>query len=492
MATGHGRADYLLYVDQQAVGVIEAKPEGTAPVAGWSGSRRCTPTGLPAEQARRDGGGTAGCRSCSRPAGSETALHQRLRPGPARPANLRLPRPDDPGADRCGRPTTTRQRRPGGPRCAGMPPLDATGLRPAQIDAIDGLERSLAEQRPRPALVQMATGAGKTFTAVTASLPAAQARRRPTGSCSWSTATTSASRRCAEFAELPDPGRRAASSPSSTTSTSSPARACSDSSSGRRSPRSSASTRRLRGEELDPTWTTTRAWTTAVPDAPVDGRLQPGHPAGDVRPGHRRRVPPLDLRPVARRARVLRRARHRPDRDAGQADVRVLPAEPGLGVHLRAGGRRRGQRRLRRLPDQDPDHRAGLDDRGRHGRADARPPHPRRSATRSSTRTSSYTQQPARPRGDRDATRSAWCWRRSATGCSPRSSRAASTVPKTLIFAKDDAHAEEIVTDGPRGVRQGQRLRREDHLQPPQRRPDELLAGVPQQRRACGSRSPST
>jgi type I restriction enzyme, R subunit len=29
MATGHGRADYLLYVDQQVVGVIEAKPEGT-------------------------------------------------------------------------------------------------------------------------------------------------------------------------------------------------------------------------------------------------------------------------------------------------------------------------------------------------------------------------------------------------------------------------------------------------------------------------------
>lgn len=29
MAKGHGRADYLLYVDQSAVGVIEAKPQGT-------------------------------------------------------------------------------------------------------------------------------------------------------------------------------------------------------------------------------------------------------------------------------------------------------------------------------------------------------------------------------------------------------------------------------------------------------------------------------
>ena len=29
MATGHGRADYLLYADKEVVGVIEAKPEGT-------------------------------------------------------------------------------------------------------------------------------------------------------------------------------------------------------------------------------------------------------------------------------------------------------------------------------------------------------------------------------------------------------------------------------------------------------------------------------
>jgi len=29
MKPGHGRADYLLYIDRQAVGVIEAKPQGT-------------------------------------------------------------------------------------------------------------------------------------------------------------------------------------------------------------------------------------------------------------------------------------------------------------------------------------------------------------------------------------------------------------------------------------------------------------------------------
>jgi len=53
-----------------------------------------------------------------------------------------------------------------------LPPLiekppGAPPLRPAQIAAITGLERSLAEQRYDRSLVQMATGAGKTFTAVT-------------------------------------------------------------------------------------------------------------------------------------------------------------------------------------------------------------------------------------------------------------------------------------------------------------------------------------
>lgn len=33
MADGCGRADYLLYVDQQAVGVVQAKPQGT-PLSG--------------------------------------------------------------------------------------------------------------------------------------------------------------------------------------------------------------------------------------------------------------------------------------------------------------------------------------------------------------------------------------------------------------------------------------------------------------------------
>ena len=47
-----------------------------------------------------------------------------------------------------------------------LPPLDPAGLRKCQIAAITKLEDSLKEDRPR-ALVQMATGSGKTFTAIT-------------------------------------------------------------------------------------------------------------------------------------------------------------------------------------------------------------------------------------------------------------------------------------------------------------------------------------
>ncbi len=48
-----------------------------------------------------------------------------------------------------------------------FPEFDATGFRSCQIKAIENLDKSFADNRPK-ALVQMATGAGKTFTAITA------------------------------------------------------------------------------------------------------------------------------------------------------------------------------------------------------------------------------------------------------------------------------------------------------------------------------------
>ena len=51
-------------------------------------------------------------------------------------------------------------------RLQGLPKLDPKGLRVCQINAIEKLEVSFKDDRPR-ALIQMATGSGKTYTAIT-------------------------------------------------------------------------------------------------------------------------------------------------------------------------------------------------------------------------------------------------------------------------------------------------------------------------------------
>ena len=65
-----------------------------------------------------------------------------------------------------------------------------------------------------------------------------------------------------------------------------------------------------------------------------------------------------------------------------------------------------------------------------------------------------------------------------------------STVPKTLIFAKDDAHAEEIVTTVREVFGKGNDFAAKITYNA--RDPKGQLAGVPHQRRPCASRSPST
>jgi type I restriction enzyme R subunit len=52
-------------------------------------------------------------------------------------------------------------------RLRAFPAFDTTGFRKCQVTAIENLEISFADNKPR-ALIQMATGAGKTFTAITA------------------------------------------------------------------------------------------------------------------------------------------------------------------------------------------------------------------------------------------------------------------------------------------------------------------------------------
>jgi type I restriction enzyme, R subunit len=165
MAAGHGRADYLLYVDQRAVGAIEAKPEGTT-LSGVEWQSAMYAEGLPPEvrlKALTTGGRLPFVFEAS---GSETHFTDGFDPAPRARRIFNVPRPET-----LARIVRDAETDPNNPTWRGkvqhMPALHTEGLRPAQIDAVLGLERSIAEQRFDRSLVQMATGAGKTYTAVT-------------------------------------------------------------------------------------------------------------------------------------------------------------------------------------------------------------------------------------------------------------------------------------------------------------------------------------
>ena len=165
MAVGHGRADYLLYVDQRAVGAIEAKPEGTT-LSGVEWQSAMYAEGLPPEVRLKALTKDGRLPFVFEASGSETHFTNGFDPTPRARRIFTVPRPEtlarimrDADADP-DNPTWRAKVRQ-------MPALLTEGLRPAQIDAVRGLERSLAEQRFDRSLIQMATGAGKTYTAVT-------------------------------------------------------------------------------------------------------------------------------------------------------------------------------------------------------------------------------------------------------------------------------------------------------------------------------------
>ncbi len=168
LAMGHGKADYLLYVDRKAVGAVEAKKAGT------------TLTAVEIQAAKYSEGLPAGLPAALRPlpflyqaTGVETRFTSLLDPEPRSREVFHFHRPAQfadwlaaeplwlpPPAGRDGKPASLRL------RLRNLPAVAEGGLWPAQLKAVRNLEKSLAEDRPR-ALIQMATGSGKTFTAVT-------------------------------------------------------------------------------------------------------------------------------------------------------------------------------------------------------------------------------------------------------------------------------------------------------------------------------------
>ena len=170
---GHGFADYLLYVDGKAAGVIEAKKEG-ATLSGVEIQAAKYTQGLPATLPAWQ----SPLPFCYQSTGIETRFTNGLDPQPRARGVFAFHRPqllagwlDDAGLDTQG----VAERPPAyGPegstflaRLQHMPVLKEDGLWPAQITAITNLEKSLRENRAR-ALIQMATGSGKTFTAISA------------------------------------------------------------------------------------------------------------------------------------------------------------------------------------------------------------------------------------------------------------------------------------------------------------------------------------
>ncbi|HEX9369729.1 MAG TPA: DEAD/DEAH box helicase family protein, partial [Roseiflexaceae bacterium] len=148
-----GFADYLLFVDRKAIGAIEAKAEGI-PLSGVESQSEKYSTGLPdIPPAWRKP-----LPFLYESTGVETFFTHGLDPAPRSRRVFAFHRPETLAA-------WVQEHATFRARLCALPPLIATGLWPAQIEAIANLERSLAADRPR-ALIQMATGSGKTFTAV--------------------------------------------------------------------------------------------------------------------------------------------------------------------------------------------------------------------------------------------------------------------------------------------------------------------------------------
>jgi type I restriction enzyme, R subunit len=174
--TGFGFADYLLYIDGKAAGVIEAKKQGA------------TLTGVEIQSGKYAQGLPTSLPAWRRPlpflyesTGVETHFTNGFDPAPRARNVFAFHQPDTLAEWLAHIHTTTVLSTGSGSAPSAnapdatflarmqhmppMPPRQLADLWPAQIIAIKNLEKSLAANNPR-ALIQMATGSGKTYTAI--------------------------------------------------------------------------------------------------------------------------------------------------------------------------------------------------------------------------------------------------------------------------------------------------------------------------------------
>ena len=153
--TAVGPADYALFIDKTPVGVVEAKPED------W-GQKITT------VEEQSAGYAVAQLKWVNKNAplpfvyestGVVTRFTDTRDPKPRSREIFNFPRPET-TQEWHTQSATLRA------RLQELPVLDPTGLRACQVNAIEELEASFKDDRPR-ALIQMATGSGKTYAAIT-------------------------------------------------------------------------------------------------------------------------------------------------------------------------------------------------------------------------------------------------------------------------------------------------------------------------------------
>ncbi len=152
--TDIGPADYVLFVDKKPAGVIEAKPAKQG-------------HNITTVEEQSTGYANANLKWVDNKVplpfvyestGELTRFTDSRDPKPRSREVFNFPRPET-MANWLSRTGSLRE------RLKGFPKLDSKGLRACQINAIEKLEASFKDDRPR-ALIQMATGSGKTYTAI--------------------------------------------------------------------------------------------------------------------------------------------------------------------------------------------------------------------------------------------------------------------------------------------------------------------------------------
>ncbi|MGA8351205.1 MAG: DEAD/DEAH box helicase family protein [Isosphaeraceae bacterium] len=163
-----GEVDYLLYVSGKAIGVLEAKPKGH-PLIGvetqaskYSGA---LPPAVPAYKSPLP--------FAYESTGTVTQFTNLLEPDARSREVFTFHRPEE-----LLRLVSLDAQVRG--KLKALPALDSSKLWSVQKRAIENLERSLAKNNPR-SLIQMATGSGKTFTAVNACYRLIKFRRGEAG-----------------------------------------------------------------------------------------------------------------------------------------------------------------------------------------------------------------------------------------------------------------------------------------------------------------------